>query len=57
MPSTDTNGHGTFLAGVAAEPPDTEPIRISGAAPDAMLAVVRLKPAKRYLRRILCSGG
>lgn len=50
VPSTDTNGHGTFLAGVAAGRQIQNPSAFSGAAPDAMLAVVRLKPAKQYLR-------
>lgn len=50
VPSTDTNGHGTFLAGVAAGRQIQSPAIFSGAAPDAALAVVRLKPAKQYLR-------
>lgn len=50
VPSKDTNGHGTFLAGVAAGRELQSPSTFSGAAPDAALAVVRLKPAKRYLR-------
>ena len=50
VPSTDTNGHGTFLAGVAAGRQIQSPTTFSGAAPDAALAVVRLKPAKQYLR-------
>ncbi len=50
VPSTDTNGHGTFLAGVAAGRQIQNPTSFSGAAPDAALAVVRLKPAKQYLR-------
>lgn len=50
VPSTDTSGHGTFLAGVAAGRQIQNPTTFSGAAPDAALAVVRLKPAKQYLR-------
>ncbi len=49
VPSVDTGGHGTFLASVAAgsELPQQD---FSGAAPEASLAVVKLKPAKEYLR-------
>lgn len=50
VPSTDTSGHGTFLAGVAAGRQIQSSTTFSGAAPDAALAVVRLKPAKQYLR-------
>ena len=52
VPSTDTSGHGTFLAGVAAGRQIQSPTTFSGAAPDAALAVVRLKPAKQYLREL-----
>lgn len=47
--STDENGHGTFIAGVAAGTPDNESDFI-GAAPEAYIAMVKLKPAKQYLR-------
>ena len=49
VPTADENGHGTFLAGIAAgsEMPDGSFI---GAAPDASLAVVKLKPAKENLK-------
>ena len=47
VPSTDTNGHGTFLAGIAA---GNQSADFTGAAPDAAIAVVKLKPAKQYLR-------
>ena len=49
LPSRDENGHGTFLASVAAgnSAPQKE---FTGAAPRAYLAAVRLKPAKKYLR-------
>lgn len=50
VPSKDENGHGTFLAGVAAGSAISQPFSYSGAAPEAMLAVVKLKPAKQYLR-------
>ncbi len=49
VPSTDEEGHGTFLAGVAAGralPADD----FTGAAPNASLCVVRLKQCKQYLR-------
>lgn len=47
--SRDTNGHGTFLAGVAAGSEVLERDFI-GAAPLADIAVVKLKEAKQYLR-------
>ena len=50
VPSRDADGHGTFMAGVAAGNRTGEPSPFSGAAPDAAIAVVKLKPAKRYLR-------
>lgn len=50
VPSRDTNGHGTFVAGVAAGNRIVHPVPFSGAAPEASLVVVKLKPAKQYLR-------
>lgn len=47
--SRDETGHGTFLAGVAAGSENIENDFI-GAAPEAMIAVVKLKQAKQYLR-------
>ena len=49
VPSTDTEGHGTMLAGIAAGSPD-ENADFTGAAPLASLAVVKLKEAKQYLK-------
>ncbi len=49
VPSVDVGGHGTMLAGAAAGNTVSED-GFSGAAPEAMLIVVRLKPAKKYLR-------
>lgn len=52
VPSTDENGHGTMLAGIAAgsEVPASE---FSGVAPDSELVVVKLKEAKPALRQFL----
>ena len=50
VPSRDTLGHGTFLAGIAAGSEDVANDFI-GAAPRADIAVVKLKPAKEYLRQ------
>lgn len=47
VPSRDENGHGTFLAGVAAA---SETADCIGAAPEAEILMVKLKPAKKYLR-------
>lgn len=49
VPSRDTNGHGTMLAGTAAGRAIDEE-NFSGAAPEASLVVIKLKPAKEYLR-------
>lgn len=49
VPSTDTLGHGTFLAGIAAGG-ESQNQDFIGAAPSAYLSIVKLKPAKRYLR-------
>ncbi len=50
VPSMDVEGHGTFIASVAAGGADLEH-RFIGAAPEATLVVVKLKPAKSYLKR------
>ena len=49
VPSRDANGHGTYLAGLAAG--RSFPLQnFTGAAPMSDLAIVKLKPAKKYLR-------
>ena len=56
IPSEDTNGHGTFLAGVAGGStlPQSD---FNGAAPESMLAVVKLKEAKQYLKSLFFATG
>ncbi len=49
VPSADTNGHGTFVASVAAGGTNEE-ARFQGAAPRAVIGVVKLKEAKTYLK-------
>ena len=49
VPSTDQNGHGTELAATAAGNRIPEE-NFSGTAPEAELVIVKLKPAKKYLR-------
>ena len=52
VPSQDEEGHGTFLAGVAAGYDRSPDGMYIGAAPDAQLAIVKLRPAKNYLREL-----
>ncbi|MDF2588316.1 MAG: hypothetical protein K0S41_2157 [Anaerocolumna sp.] len=52
VPSTDVNGHGTLLAGIAAGTISPEN-SFSGVAPLAQLVVVKLKPAKQFIREFL----
>lgn len=49
VPMTDEDGHGTYMASVAAgsEMPEKNFV---GAAPYSRIAMVKLKPAKQYLR-------
>jgi len=49
VPSNDDNGHGTFLAGIAAGNRN-EKEKFSGVVPDAEIVMVKLKPAKKFLR-------
>lgn len=49
VPSIDENSHGTFLASLAAGGVN-EKEQFLGAAPESQIAVVKLKPAKKYLR-------
>lgn len=49
VPSTDDEGHGSFMASVAAGSPNLEN-RFHGAAPKAVIAMVKLKEAKTYLK-------
>lgn len=49
VPSMDTDGHGTFIASIAAGGADLDH-RFIGAAPESVLAVVKLKQAKSYLK-------
>ncbi len=49
VPSTDENGHGTFLAGIACGAKnDSE--NFSGVVPSSELVIVKLKPAKRFVK-------
>ncbi len=50
VPTTDTIGHGTELASVAAGSILNQGLTFRGAAPQADIAVVKLKGAKQYLR-------
>lgn len=50
VPSTDTIGHGTAIASVAAGSRLSGNRRFIGAAPDCNIVVVKLKPIKQYLR-------
>lgn len=49
VPTTDADGHGTFVASLAAGSGNPEQ-EFLGAAPEAAIAMVKLKPAKQYLR-------
>ena len=49
VPSRDEESHGTFLASIAAGGANVEN-QFIGAAPDATIAMVKLKPAKQYLK-------
>ncbi len=56
VPSTDTNGHGTFVAGVAAG--SSAPLaEFIGVAPQASIAVVKLKEAKQHLKEFYFFSG
>lgn len=50
VPSRDENGHGSAMAGVAAGSRLGNGMGYLGAAPDADIAVVKLKQAKQYIR-------
>lgn len=49
VPSTDETGHGTFVASLAAGSAAPEE-QFLGVAPEAAIAMVKLKQAKKYLR-------
>lgn len=49
VPSTDENGHGTMMAGVAAGNENHQE-NFEGVAPEAELVIVKLRQAKNYLR-------
>ena len=49
VPSKDTNGHGTYVASLAAGSSNREN-QFQGAAPKATIGVVKLKEAKTFLR-------
>ncbi len=49
VPTIDENGHGTFLAGIMAGNEDLTN-DFTGIVPQAEIVVVKLKPAKQYLR-------
>ena len=56
MPSRDDMGHGTALAGIAGGStlPEND---FNGAAPQSMIAVVKLKTAKKYLKTLFYVTG
>lgn len=52
VPSQDNDGHGTFLAGVAAGNDQTGTVDYTGGAPDAIIAMVKLRPASEFIRNL-----
>lgn len=56
VPTVDDLGHGTFVASVAAGGADAEK-EFSGAAPEAILGIVKLKEAKQYLKDFYMING
>lgn len=56
VPSRDVSGHGTFIASLACGSGNVEN-RFLGAAPESSLAVVKLKPAKTYIREFYGISG
>ena len=52
VPSVDNNGHGTFLASIAAGSGDPD-AQFIGAAPESVIAVVKLKQGKTISERLL----
>ncbi len=52
VPSTDENGHGTMLAGIAAGSPVRE-FGFMGVVPSSDFVIVKLKEAKPYLKKFL----
>lgn len=50
VPSTDADGHGTAMASVAVGSSLNQGLSFCGAAPEADIAVVKVKEAKQYLR-------
>ncbi len=49
VPTRDEVGHGTFLAGLAAGDDRADANSYRGGAPEAAIAVVKLRPAKAYI--------
>ncbi|MDF2907837.1 MAG: hypothetical protein K0R34_3158 [Herbinix sp.] len=49
VPSTDVNGHGTWLGGIAAGS-ENQDVGFSGVVPDADIIAVKLKEAKAFYR-------
>ena len=56
VPSEDTITHGTFVASLACGSGNAEN-KFLGAAPESTIAMVKLKPAKRYLRDFYAIAG
>ena len=56
VPSTDTSGHGSYVAGVAAGSGNPQ-AEFTGAAPKSRIAAVRLKEAKPHLRSFYFVSG
>jgi len=49
VPSIDNNGHGTYLAGIAAGSKN-KTAKFSGVAPESRIVVVKLKTAKQFIK-------
>lgn len=52
VPTRDTNGHGTFLAGIAAGNDQSDAEMFVGGAPDAEIVMVKLRQASRERREM-----